>query len=94
VRIGGDISQEEIDAILTGGLPESRTSKRRFFQGPMGWMERVYCANCGIDGGGVMAEYTPHVFFVCDACADKHAPPEPKVPADVEQIFRAARPGI
>ena len=47
MRIGGDISQEEVDAILTGGLPESRTVKRRFFQGPLGWMERVYCANCG-----------------------------------------------
>jgi hypothetical protein len=88
-RFTGDaISTEEIARILRGDLPDSRTKTPQFFQGPLGWMERVWCANCGADGGGVLAEFTAHVFYICDSCADQHAPDEPKVPADVEEILR------
>ncbi len=31
--------------------------------------EKVYCANCHKEAGLVTAEWTAHVFFVCDDCA-------------------------
>jgi len=35
-------------------------------------MERVYCANCSADGGLVTAEWTTHVFYLCELCKDKY----------------------
>lgn len=34
--------------------------------------ERVFCGNCGADGGGVLAENCPHVFYLCNDCAHTH----------------------
>lgn len=61
------------------GLPDSRLSgatrdrKRSFFRGQ--WWERVYCANCGADGGLVTADWSPHLFYVCQECVNISGPP-------------------
>jgi hypothetical protein len=33
--------------------------------------EGVYCANCGELQGLVTPEFTPHIFYICDACHKK-----------------------
>jgi hypothetical protein len=35
-------------------------------------IEKVFCVNCGADGGGVIAENVPHVFYLCNECARRH----------------------
>lgn len=34
--------------------------------------EVCYCANCGKEGGAVTAEWSPHIFYLCDECATKY----------------------
>jgi len=34
-------------------------------------MDPVFCANCGADGGFILAALVGHVFYLCDACEDK-----------------------
>ena len=64
------------DRQLEGGLPDCRLlpSRRRATTVPLGrmLMERVYCGNCGCDGGLVTAEWSPHVFYLCEECAVTH----------------------
>ena len=61
------------------GLPDSRLSgmarerKQIFFRGQ--WWERVYCVNCGADGGLLTANWSPHMFYLCDRCAANGEPP-------------------
>jgi hypothetical protein len=76
------------DRELEGGLPDCRLTghRRRATTMSLGGvlMERVFCANCGADGGLVTADWSPHVFYVCDKCetvGGKLALPE--VPDDV-----------
>lgn len=38
----------------------------------LGWMERVFCVNCGKDGGMVSKDWAAHIFYLCDACAQTH----------------------
>lgn len=46
-----------------------------------GQMERVYCVNCGADGGWVTKDWAAHVFYLCDACAEIHGTlPVPQIP--------------
>lgn len=67
------------DRELASELPDSRLSgaRRRATTVPLGrmLMERVFCANCGCDGGLVTAEWSAHVFFLCDDCARPGTPP-------------------
>jgi hypothetical protein len=66
------------DRELEFGNPDSRlrnaSRHQREALTPVGrlWMERVYCANCGCDGGLVTPEWFEHVFYLCQECADKH----------------------
>ena len=64
------------DRELEGGLPDCRLTghRRRATLVPLGrmMMERVYCANCSADGGLVTAEWTTHVFYLCELCKDKY----------------------
>lgn len=69
------------DRQLEGGLPDSRLTgmKREHTTVVMGRMtfEKVFCAQCGCDAGLVTANWTPHIFFICDTCVHEHgAPPE------------------
>lgn len=58
---------------LENGLPDCRLTghRRRATTVPLGrmLMERVFCANCGADGGLVTAEWSPHIFYLCEDCA-------------------------
>jgi len=64
------------DRQLEGGLPESRLGWNRrestMIQHGRMTLERVFCANCGCNGGGVTPEWAAHVFYLCDACAEKY----------------------
>jgi hypothetical protein len=58
---------------LEGGLPDSRLrdpSKTIIIRGQMAY-EKVYCANCGKPDGLITAEWSPHVFCICNACDAK-----------------------
>lgn len=67
------------DRELEGGLPDCRLSgaRRRATTVVLKsiLMERVFCANCGCDGGLVTAEWSPHIFFVCAECVTRSGPP-------------------
>lgn len=59
-------------------LPDSRLSgsgRRSLVPWGNMMMERVFCANCGANGGLITAEWSPHVFFLCDTCAHGQIPP-------------------
>jgi hypothetical protein len=63
------------DRELELGLPDCRLrQKPTIVRAQMLW-SRVFCGNCGADGGLITAEWSPHVFYVCDDCV-KHAPIE------------------
>jgi hypothetical protein len=74
------------DRSLEMGLPDSRLSgpRRRATMVPLGrmMMERVYCANCGGDGGLITADWSAHVFFVCDGCVETIGKPPGCIEAD------------
>lgn len=78
------------DRQLEEGLPDSRLAgtardnKSVVFHGAL-W-ERVFCANCGHDGGLVTAEWSPHIFYLCEECALKCGPPPGVVEADERQV--------
>lgn len=61
------------------GLPDSRLGgmarerNRISFRGQ--WWERVYCANCGADGGALTADWSPFMFYLCNDCAEKGGDP-------------------
>jgi len=54
-------------------LPDCRARRSRGQRrGRRGlWMDPVFCANCGADGGFILAALVGHVFYLCDACEDK-----------------------
>ncbi len=62
-----------------GGLPDSRlsgaTRENKTFTYARMTFEMVFCANCGKYGGGVTAEFSPHVFYLCDDCVMKSGVP-------------------
>jgi hypothetical protein len=67
------------DRELQDSLPDSRLSgpgrrSTQIYWGNM-LMEKVFCANCGADGGLITADWSPHVFFLCDSCAYGNGPP-------------------
>lgn len=67
------------DKELEFGLPDSRLSghSRVRKQRRVGRItyEQIFCASCGANGGYVTAEWSPHVFYVCDSCVAKQGPP-------------------
>lgn len=81
---------KEFERLLFSDAPDSRlqdlTARRRTtVAGPGGTpMERVFCANCGADGGAVTADWSPHIFYLCDRCAAQHGTlPLVEIPEDV-----------
>jgi hypothetical protein len=79
---------------LTGGLPDARLRdesrrKRTEVPGPFRDLyERVFCVNCGANGGAVTKEWTTHIFYLCEACAKRWGKlPLPEVP---ETVVRGA----
>jgi len=74
------------DRRLESGLPDARLSgsgrDRTTVVYAHALWERVFCANCGADGGLVTAGFSPHVFYVCDDCAARLGPPPGCAEAD------------
>jgi hypothetical protein len=80
------IDPKDID--LTEGLPDARLQfrrKRTEIPGPFGkFYELCFCVNCGRNGGAVTKEWSPHVFYLCQDCADKWGTlPMPQVPDEL-----------
>ena len=53
-------------------MPDSRVRNPRHIFGPAGYMEEVFCVNCGRNGGHVTSDWATHVFYLCNNCADTH----------------------
>jgi hypothetical protein len=85
------------DKELEGGLPDSRLSgskrehtavhmqARGIMRGKM-WMEKVFCANCGDEGGLITPEWAAHIFYICWPCAERLGPPPGLVEVSEEVI--------
>jgi len=63
------------DKQLERGLPDCRVryedrEKNIVWRGRMAF-EKVFCAQCHEEKGLVTAEWTAHVFFICDPCYAK-----------------------
>lgn len=73
-------------------LPDSRLRPcdRSTICGPAGIMSRVYCANCGADGGLITEEWALQVFYLCDRCAETYGKlPVSQVP---DAVVRGLQP--
>lgn len=76
------------DRELESSLPDSRltgSGRRSLTSWGNMMMERVFCANCGGNGGLITAELFTHVFYLCDDCAHSGIP-EGCVEADENKI--------
>lgn len=67
------------DKSLESDLPDCRVrseyrERKLQVRGRM-QMETVYCANCFKESGLVTANWTPHVFFICDPCVGRIGKP-------------------
>jgi len=82
------------DRQLEEGLPDSRLSgmAREKTIVRLGQMEfeRVFCASCGCSGGAVSAQWTPHIFYVCQECHDKMGPPPGAIEVSEAQVREVA----
>lgn len=57
---------------------------RTTFCGPKGLMSKVFCLNCGADGGAVTEEWAEFVIYICEGCAKTHgSPPLPEIPEEL-----------
>lgn len=41
----------------------------------LGWMEPIFCSNCGRPKGMISRDWAKYVFALCDDCVAKHGPP-------------------
>ena len=54
-------------------LPDCRSSKHlSIYCGVNGQWEKVFCANCGADGGMCPAENMTFLFYLCNQCAEAY----------------------
>lgn len=88
------------DKQLEGGLPDCRLSptmreRSIVMRGRMAW-ETIFCANCGAAWGLVTAEWSAHVFCICDPCFEKLGPPPGSVQVPDETVRGGAEkpPGV
>jgi hypothetical protein len=73
--MGENVTRHSWNRELEYGLPDCRLNfdraNKQAMHGRM-WMEKVFCGNCGCDGGMVTPEWAAHVFFLCDDCAKRY----------------------
>jgi hypothetical protein len=62
------IAKEEPDA----RAQRSRHEKKSVL---LGWMEEVFCVNCGRPHGMISKEWAAYVFCLCDDCVFTHGKP-------------------
>jgi hypothetical protein len=47
----------------------------------LGWMEEIFCINCGTSGGMISKDWAAHVSYLCNDCVGTHGhPPLTEVP--------------
>jgi len=78
------------DRELEQQLPDSRLSGARrrattVIRGGMKY-DRCFCANCGNEGGLISADWSPHVFYICDDCFHTNGAPPSCVQADEQKV--------
>ena len=62
---------------------ESRNEKKHKL---LGWMEEVFCVNCGRPHGMITRESAAYVFCICDECVKKFGRPP--------TVFEEVEPGV
>lgn len=83
--------ENQWDRQLEDGLPDCRTKNRekdRVYRAHM-WWEKVYCANCTRLYGLVTADFSPHVFAICDDCVGVMGPPPGAIEAKDVPVIAA-----
>lgn len=65
----------------------SRNEKKLAF---LGWMEEVYCANCGCPHGMVSKDMVAHIFALCDDCVGTYGVP-PGLVEIPESLLKGAK---
>lgn len=59
----------------------ARRSRNERHHRVLGWMEEVFCVNCGRSGGMISKEWAAYVTFLCDDCVGTHGrPPMTELP--------------
>jgi hypothetical protein len=64
-------------------LPDARAlrSRNEKTHKLLGWMEEIFCVNCGTSGGMITKDWAKHVTYLCDDCVHTHgALPIPEIP--------------
>lgn len=61
--------------ILPNSLPRERTvvEGRHDLAGRIGWL-KIFCANCGADGGFIPEQGPKFAFYLCPPCGEKWSP--------------------
>jgi hypothetical protein len=61
-------------AALNPDLPDARARRSRDEKKHklLGWMEEIFCVNCGRSGGMISRDWAAHVFYLCDDCDQQH----------------------
>lgn len=62
------VAKEQPDA----RAQRSRNEKKSVL---LGWMEEVFCVNCGTPKGMISKDWAEYVFALCDDCVLKHGQP-------------------
>ena len=78
--------QDLLNKWLKDQIPDCRVKGQDTIQGPLGIMQRVYCEVCGKHEGYVTAEWTPHVYVICNDAIKKFGggpPPLPELPQEL-----------
>jgi hypothetical protein len=72
---------------------QSRNEKKHRL---LGWMEEIFCVNCGTSGGMISKAWAAHVFYLCDDCVNTHGRvPVPEIPESlVRSSARAPAPPL
>ena len=69
-----DIAREHPDARAHRSLNEKKHKV-------LGWMEEMFCINCGHSGGMISKDWAAYVSYLCDDCVFKFGkPPLTEVP--------------
>lgn len=69
-----EIAREHPDARARRSLNEKKHKL-------LGWMEEIFCINCGRSGGMISRDWAAFVSYLCDDCVEKHGrPPMTEVP--------------
>lgn len=64
-------------------MPDARAqrSKNEKKHRLLGWMEEIFCVNCGRSGGMISRDWAPYCFYLCNECVGTHGRlPLPELP--------------